>query len=270
MGDNYFGSPEEDAKRRDFTVNALFYDPSNGEVIDYCDGLADLKNRVIKIIGDPKTRIEEDSVRIFRAIRLSHKLNFSIEANFRKVVCENAKVIESAVLPRRREEFLKFLKLKNPSAAFLEAKDLGILKYVAPLINEALDNNEFVHRLREKPEVLNHKSPTQLFSFLIWAYYRSQVSTSTYAPCKSKQLLEDPKLKSLMRDELGMFNYEQMQCCRALQQQTELPDIAKAPKEKLQVYTQKKYFPIAMMYAKLDVSLSAKEFSYLQKFVPNE
>lgn len=270
VGDNYFGTPEEDASRRDFTVNALLYNPADGKVLDYCNGLKDLENRVIRIIGDPKTRIEEDSVRIFRAIRLSHKLNFSIESNFKQAITENSKIIETAVLPRRREELLKFLKLKNPSAAFLEAKDLGILQYVAPLINEALDNNEFVHRLREKPETLNHQSPTQLFSFLIWAYYRSQVSASVYAPCKSKELLEDPKFKSLMRDELGMFNYEQIRCCRALQQQTKLPEIVTAPTEKLQLQTQKKYFQLALMYAKLDVSLSAKEFTFLQKFVHNE
>jgi len=270
IGDNYFGSPQEDAERRDFTVNALLYNPEDGEVTDYCNGLEDLNQKIIRIIGDPKTRIEEDSVRIFRAIRLSHKLNFTIETEFKKSICENAKAIVSAVLPRRREEFLKFLKLKNPSAAFLEAKDLGILQYIAPLIDKALDNNEFVHRLREKPEVLNHQSSTQLFSFLIWAYYRSQISTSTYAPCKSKQLLEHKELKSLMRDELGMFNYEQTLCCRALQMQTELTDIVNTPKEKQQYYTQKKYFQLALMYAKLDVSLNAQEFSYLQKFVTNE
>ena len=73
-----------------------------------------------------------------------------------------------------------------------------------------------------------------------------------------------------MRDELGMFNYEQMRCCRALQLQTELPEVVKAPKEKQKVITQKKYFHIALMYAKLDVSLSAKEFTFLQKFVLNE
>ncbi len=268
-GDNYFGSPQEDAERRDFTINALFYDPSSGDVTDYSTGLKDLNDRIIRIIGNPDIRIEEDPIRIFRAIRLAHKLKFTIEHKFKKSISANAQMIANSVLPRRREEFLKLLKLKNPSAAFVEAKDLGILKHIAPIIDQALESNEFILRLREKPECLNHQSTTQLFSFLIWAYYRSQVNPDPKVKCKSKNLLEDPKLKSLMRDELGMFNYEQSICCKALQQQAELSEIVTYPKDKLKVYTQKDSYPTALMYAKLDVSLTAKEFSFLQKFIVN-
>ena len=173
------------------------------------------------------------------------------------------------MLPRRREEFLKLLKLKNPSAAFVEAKDLGILKHIAPILDKALDNNEFILRLREKPESLNHKSTTQLFSFIIWAYYRSQVNADPNAKCRAKNLLEDETLKSLMRDELGMFNYEQSICCKALQQQAELCEIANLPIDKQKPLVKKSCFPTAMMYARLDVSLLAKEFTTLQKYIVN-
>ena len=109
MGDNYFGSPEDDAERRDFTINALLYDPFKDKVIDYLTGLDDLKQKKIKIIGDPKKRIEEDPIRIFRAIRLAHKLNFTIETNLQKVIQENCEVIEQSILPRRREEYICLL-----------------------------------------------------------------------------------------------------------------------------------------------------------------
>ena len=113
-GDNFFGSPIEDAKRRDFTINALFYDPVNGDVIDHCNGLEDLKLKVIRMIGDPKTRIKEDPIRIFRALRLAHKINFSIEDSLKLAIHENAHFIESSVLPRRGRSLLSYYNLKTP------------------------------------------------------------------------------------------------------------------------------------------------------------
>jgi poly(A) polymerase len=74
LRDNVFGNQEEDARRRDFTVNALFYDPAGEELIDYHGGLADLKKRVLRMIGDPETRYREDPVRMLRAVRLAGKL----------------------------------------------------------------------------------------------------------------------------------------------------------------------------------------------------
>src|SRR5690348_8469631 len=77
--DNVFGSAEEDARRRDFTINGLFYDPESGNVIDYVAGLADLEQRVVRTIGDPDIRFREDPVRILRAVKFAARLGFSIE-----------------------------------------------------------------------------------------------------------------------------------------------------------------------------------------------
>src|SRR3954463_7344774 len=73
LRDNVFGTQEEDALRRDFSVNALYYDPATEEVIDYHDGLSDLKKRTMRVIGDPETRYREDPVRMLRAVRLAAK-----------------------------------------------------------------------------------------------------------------------------------------------------------------------------------------------------
>src|SRR5271155_4496160 len=77
--DNTFGTAEEDAFRRDFTVNALFYDPRTFEVIDYTGGVADLEARLIRSVGDPEVRMREDPVRMIRAVRFAAKLGFAIE-----------------------------------------------------------------------------------------------------------------------------------------------------------------------------------------------
>ena len=77
--DNTFGTPEEDAFRRDFTINALFYDPSTKSVIDYVGGLGDLEQRVIRSIGDPRIRFIEDPVRMFRAAIFGARLEFDMD-----------------------------------------------------------------------------------------------------------------------------------------------------------------------------------------------
>jgi len=111
--DNVFGSPEEDAFRRDFTVNGLFYDPFEHKIVDYVDGMKDLEACEIKMIGDPETRFLEDSIRILRAIRLAHKIHFTMDQPLMKAIEVTAVSLSDAPLPRKREEILKFLKLEE-------------------------------------------------------------------------------------------------------------------------------------------------------------
>lgn len=77
--DNIYGTIDDDIWRRDFTVNSMYYDPIDGQIIDYCNGFEDLQNHTLKLLGDPKTRYREDPVRILRALRFSAKLDFNIE-----------------------------------------------------------------------------------------------------------------------------------------------------------------------------------------------
>ena len=79
MRDNIYGEIDDDAVRRDFTINALYYNPESGEIIDYCGGFEDLKRREIRLIGDPDQRFEEDPVRLLRAVRFEAKLGFTID-----------------------------------------------------------------------------------------------------------------------------------------------------------------------------------------------
>ena len=131
-GDNFFGTPEEDAQRRDFTVNALFYDPTNNDLVDFIDGVSDVENGLIKMIGDPNERLKEDPIRILRAVRLAHKLRFSLEPNLRGAILRNSSVLGKAVLPRKREEYLKILRLDDPFLALQELYDLNVLEYTLP------------------------------------------------------------------------------------------------------------------------------------------
>lgn len=107
LRDSAFGTLHEDAFRRDFTVNALYYDPSNAEIIDFVGGVEDIKAKKIQFIGDTKTRLAEDPVRILRALRFSAKLGFTISAEILSSVKNTAKRLEAIPPARLFDEFLK-------------------------------------------------------------------------------------------------------------------------------------------------------------------
>src|SRR6187401_1304407 len=109
LSDNVFGTQAEDAMRRDFTVNALFYDPVKEEVWDYVHGLKDIKSRKLVMIGDPATRYREDPVRMLRAARLAAKLGFTIDPETRAPIAELKHLLENVPQARLFEEILKLL-----------------------------------------------------------------------------------------------------------------------------------------------------------------
>src|SRR5690606_37806929 len=94
LRDNVFGSLEHDAARRDFTANALYYNPTNEEVLDFHNGVADIKANVLRMIGDPLTRYQEDPVRMLRAVRLSAKLGLKIDAATQTPIAKNANLLQ--------------------------------------------------------------------------------------------------------------------------------------------------------------------------------
>lgn len=130
--DNTFGTPEEDAFRRDFTVNALFYDIATFSIIDYVGGIEDLRARVIRSIGDPEIRFKEDPVRMLRAIVLAARLDFHIDPPTLEAVRTHASEITRSAPARLIEEFYKILRSGAAERAFRELADVGLLKYLAP------------------------------------------------------------------------------------------------------------------------------------------
>jgi poly(A) polymerase len=136
--DNTFGSPEEDAFRRDFTVNALFYDPSTFRVIDYVDGVTDLKDRVIRTVGDPELRMREDPVRMIRAVRFAIKLDFAIESETRGAMERHRSDLTKASLPRLIEETYRTLMIPGAERALVLLEQIGILDLLVPFVSEHL------------------------------------------------------------------------------------------------------------------------------------
>lgn len=126
--DNTFGDPYDDAFRRDFTVNALFYDISEFTVIDYVDGLEDLEKGVIRVIGDADVRFREDPVRMLRACEFAGRLGFAIEPRTQERIYAHRDEIAKAAPARLTEELLQLLRCGNAAAAMQWIVELGLLE----------------------------------------------------------------------------------------------------------------------------------------------
>jgi len=163
--DNTFGTPEEDAFRRDFTVNALFYDIATLSVIDYVGGLEDLQARVIRCIGDPDVRFREDPVRMLRAIVLAARLDFTVDPPVLDAIRRLAPEMARSAPARLMEEIYKILRSGAAERAFRELADVGLLKWIAPELLQIEDEglweflggvDEYRQRFESTPETLTN------------------------------------------------------------------------------------------------------------------
>src|SRR3954462_2698523 len=175
LRDNVFGTEEEDARRRDFTVNALYFDPATEEVIDFHGGLADLKKRMLRVIGDPETRYREDPVRMLRGVRLGAKLGLTLDAATRRPIAEMAPLMERVPPARLFDEMLKLLLSGHASACLRQLREVGLHKGLLPLLDVILDQplgERFVTlalaQTDERVKTERPVSPAFLFAALLW------------------------------------------------------------------------------------------------------
>src|SRR5437667_2343104 len=134
--DNTFGTPEEDAFRRDFTINALFYDIATFSVIDYVGGLDDLRAGVVRSIGDPEVRVREDPVRMMRAVALAARLDFTIDPLVLAAIRRHRHELARSSAPRLLEEYYKILRAGAAEKTFRELAALGLLEPISQELHE--------------------------------------------------------------------------------------------------------------------------------------
>ncbi len=216
--ENFFGNLEEDSFRRDFTINSLYYDPIAQVIVDHCDGLRDIKNGMLRMIGDPATRLREDPIRILRAIRLSQKLNFSIDPELRQQILELKTELLKTAPPRRREEWIKFLRLEKTDLALMELFDLGVMQILLPSLHNLFLNDElreeFLCYIRQIPSIgFDLTDTSELFSAVLTSY----LSVTKSIKQSLDDFAEDEKFIIFCRDELGVFKAEAGVYFQALQ-----------------------------------------------------
>jgi poly(A) polymerase len=177
LRDNIFGTVEEDAIRRDFTMNALYYCSRNNSVLDYTSGLADINKRVIRIIGDASERYKEDPVRMLRAIRFSTKLGFSIEEHSSVAINESCLLLADIPPARLFDEVIKLFMNGYALATFCSLREYGIFGILFPATEKALsDGSNYYYKFIEQALVNTDKrirnkqrvTPAFLFAALLW------------------------------------------------------------------------------------------------------
>lgn len=266
VGDNFFGTPEEDALRRDFTVNALFYDPVKDELLDYANGKRDVERRILRMIGNPAERIKEDPIRTLRAIRFAHKLHFRIDDELRKSIMDLAELVAGTILPRRREEYLKILRLDDPAATFLELHDLGILQHALPGLKPIFENEEktavFLSYLRRIPDFVGPSpTPAELYIPFILGFREAMGS------------IDPTEEEEFYRLEVGIFRSEFGEISAIFEMKDRLEDTElfnrRGPRRK-QAFLDNPILPRALRVAQFEHHLSPETMMFWREQMTKE
>jgi poly(A) polymerase len=194
LRDNVYGNLEEDAERRDFTANALYYNPKTEEVLDFHAGVHDIQKRRLTMIGDPTTRYREDPVRMLRAVRLSAKLGLEIEKNTESPIAKLADLLEDVPPSRLFDEMLKLFLSGHAIESIVSLRKHGLHHGLLPLLDVVLEQPigaKFVNlALKNTDDRVNADKPVSpgfFFATLLWhevlvSWQRHQASGQASLP----------------------------------------------------------------------------------------
>lgn len=187
LRDNVYGTIEEDAERRDFTINALYYSVSDFAIYDFANGVAAIENRLIELIGDPETRYREDPVRMLRAVRFATKLNMAIAPATAAPIPELAVLLKNIPAARLFDESLKLFMAGKAFDNFVMLRDMGIIKQLLPQLHKVLKQdsdgkafNMIASALQNTDErVAQDKPVTPAFIYAALLWYPVEIRMQT-------------------------------------------------------------------------------------------
>jgi poly(A) polymerase len=184
LRDNIYGTIDEDAQRRDFTINALYYSSNDFKVLDFANGVKDVEDKVIRLIGDPQTRYREDPVRMLRAIRFATKLDMKIADETRAPIAELAPLMANIPAARMFEEFLKMFISGKAVANYNQLREYHLFKFFFPAVDQALNNNNellerfIIQAMTNTDKRINNDqrvTPAFLFAAMLWYSLQSYI-----------------------------------------------------------------------------------------------
>lgn len=269
-----FGDPKADALRRDFTVNGMFYDPIKDEVIDYVGGQADLQAKLVRAIGAPFERFNEDYLRILRAIRFAAQLNFSIEPQTFEAITKCAHLITKVSAERVRDELLRLFAPPHAARGLELLRQTGLLKVILPEIADTFGCEQspeyhpegcvYTHILKMLEQLPNDASPT-----LVWAVLLHDVGK----PVTARQNPDDDKKTFYGHDIVGAQiareilqrlkfpNKEIEDIVICVQKHMQLKDAPRMKSSTLRKMLARPTFPIELELHRLDCLSASRDLS---------
>ncbi len=262
----FWTNAREDALRRDFTINGMFYDPVSKKIIDYVDGQSDIKNKIIRFIGNPNNRIKEDYLRILRAVRFKNTLGFNYEKRTLEAIKSNAHLIQEVSAERIAQELNKMLDSSHRADAILDLENTGLLKYILPEISRLKglpepkefhhEGDTFTHTILAVKS-LPAKSPL----YLVWAvllHDSGKYQAISFPKDKSDRIRFNKHVKysagiaSVVSRRLKFPNYEREIIVWLAKNHMILADIPKMNTAKQRRLLMHPWFPSLLKLAKAD------------------
>ncbi len=209
LRDNLYGTIEEDALRRDFTINALYYNIADFSVVDYAGGMADLQAGRIRLMGDPAVRYREDPVRMLRAVRFAAKLGFIIDPATATPIPRMADLLDDIPPARLFDEVLKLFMAGQGVETFEALRQHGLFRYLFPATDTALDDDEHGQCMRflalalsstdERVNAGRPVTPAFLFAALLWPAILAQLPAGRLQTAINRELFEQAVTEALDR-----------------------------------------------------------------------
>lgn len=194
-----WATPEADALRRDFTVNALFYDPLNQTVIDYVDGIKDLDQKLLKAVGDPQKRFQEDQLRLLRAIRFVSQLQFELEEGTWAAIKKMSADFTGVSWERIQQEWFKILNFKNPYLSLRLLFESGLGDKIFPEINKNQAYQQ-IAQMQNLGLTLSASRMLCLFQHLTEQQMGELLDRLKYPKAERKQLLDEHRFCLLWKE----------------------------------------------------------------------
>lgn len=208
---NLYGTLEEDAFRRDFTVNALYYDPTHQKITDFNEALQDVKNKVLRLIGKPAVRLREDPVRILRALRISNKISFKIDDLTLKAIPKFIPLLKDIAGGRLFDEYQKIFFHGDAVKNFKTLEEFGILPYLFPTLPVTLQNDKaramILHALGNTDERYKADktiNPAFLISVFLW--FNLQERQKELAKKHSKREAYSVAVRGILKEQTQVTN----------------------------------------------------------------
>ncbi len=259
-----FSSPEEDAQRRDFTINGMFFDPIKEQIYDFVGGQADLNEKIIRAIGDADSRIAEDRLRMVRAVRFAAKLSFKIEDITEKAVIKSSPFLSVVSAERLADELSKICSLKNASWAWSKLHEYGLLNTIWPQVSQAWAESPLTKDVTLKCfEKLTTRSLSVCSALAIWHLCSSNESDQNKALHRTELANEFAQHLKLSNDDREEIRYIS---CHI----DDLIDATQRPWSQIQPIVVQPYFNNLMQCASIISSLMNLDpagIEYVQKKV---